>query len=165
MALFVRNDILELTSNNIVPTNLEISSKYQSNQQNISQIVNSENKLAFDEDVDIVDNTKDNERLSNKISLKESNNEVTPMDDIIVELATTHIADVDYRLIKSCVYKENRDDRSREQKIFDEAIYHLSRYMNLDDDHYDYENDVVRVPVKTIFDLVFKQTEDINEFK
>lgn len=155
MALFVREDFLELTSKNCADIKVE-DTRHSDNQLRVAETIEIENKIDFKEHTI-------NETLNAHAGEGLSQNDV--IEAMIVDLTTTHIATEDYRLIKSCVYPRNVDERSREQKIFDEACFHLSRYMNLDDDHYDPETDLIKVPVQRIFELVYKFTSDINEFR
>lgn len=152
MALFVREDFLELTSKSC-----DEDTRYcDNNQFHLVETIKVENII------DLKKRTT-NETLGDRDGVDLPQNDV--IEAMIVDLTTTHIATEEYRLLKSCIYPRNVDERSREQKIFDEACFHLSRYMNLDDDHYDPESDTIHVPVKRIFELVYKFTSDINEFR
>lgn len=151
MALFVREDFLKLTSNDCDESQFE--TPYCNDQPNFTEC--KLNDRATSEKYI----TKSDQSIDDGISV----NDV--VEDMIVELSTTHIENMDYRLIKSCVYPRNADERSHEQKIFDEACFHLARYQKLDDDHYDGYDDVIKVPVQDIFNFLYKLTSDINEFK
>ncbi|KAG4078848.1 hypothetical protein HA402_007398 [Bradysia odoriphaga] len=159
MALFVRCDFYELTSNGCGDTTVEGFS-YNSDQLDLPQVMNIESESVLTEHV-IID--KERADKSTKDEIKRSLND--EVEEMIVDMATTHIDMESYRLVTTCVYPRNMDERSQEQKIFDEACFHLGRYMNLDDDHYDADNDIIKVPVKRIFELVYKFTSDINEFR
>lgn len=152
MALFIREDFLKLTSKDS-----DDSESCHNNQLHKPQTTAIDFKKLNTEKVCSAksSNVQGGEQLS----------EGDVLETMIVDLTTTHINAEDYRLIRSCVYPRNMDDRSREQKIFDEACFHLGRYMNLDDEHYDADTDTIKVPVKNIFKLVYKYTSDINEFR
>lgn len=149
MALFIRKDFLELTSQN---SNVEIAGEIKA--------LNDDNEpdqpTSKECSVKCSQNDKDD-----RVSLSECD----AMDDMTIVLATSHIDNVNFRLIRSCVYPKNVDERSLDQKIYDEACFHLARYQNLDDDHYDPSTDTIYVPVQRIFDLVYKYTVDIDEFR
>lgn len=158
LALFVRIDFFELTSG--VGTE-ENDIYHYNNQPYYAERINEDSTLHSKEvTAKEVDFSKSYENRS--VGILPGKDVV---EDMIVDLATTHIDTADYRLIRSRVYPRNADDRSREQKIVDEAIYHLGRYMNFNDDHYDPETHTIKVPVTRIFDLVYRYTTDINEFK
>lgn len=156
MALFIRQDFYELTSKDCNDTIFEESSCYN-NQLDLPQAMKIESEMLLTEPV-IID---EGSAIKSTVVLSGSD----MIEDMIVDFATTHIDSDNYRLVTSCVYPKNVDDRSQEQKIFDEACFHLSRYMNLNDDHYDPDEDLIKVPVKGIFELVYKYTSDINEFR
>lgn len=156
MALFIRADFLQLTSK--AGDDIEADDASYNNQFYVPETT-SEFDLK-EHDTDRICPTE-----SSDIHNKERLSEGDVLEAMIVDLTTTHIDAENYRLIRSCVYPRNVDERSREEKIFDEACFHLGRYMNLDDEHYDADKDIIKVPVQKIFKLVYKYTTDINEFK
>lgn len=156
MALFVRDDFLELTSQNSVDIEAKDACHYDSQLPVVETVAKGTQIYSKKR----ITSEPLNEHIGEFLAHDEA-----MMEDVIVDLTTTHISTEVYRLIRSCVYPRNVDDRSREEKIFDEACFHLSRYMNLDDDHYDPDTNTISVPVKRIFDSVYKYTCDINEFR
>lgn len=158
MALFVRQDFYEMTLKDCGEAIFENSSCC-SKELDTPELMKCESTLTELISVDTASDGSSNNDYDRNDGISDA------IDDMTVGLATTHIDTETYRLITSFVYPKNMDERSQEQKIFDEACFHLSRYMNLDDDHYDADNDVIKVPVKQIFELVYKYTSDINEFR
>lgn len=70
-----------------------------------------------------------------------------------------------YKLMKTCVYDANRDERTRECKILDAAKYQISRLKNLEDDYYYFNEDVFKIQLKDIISYIFNEVEDIDELK
>lgn len=162
MALFVRKDFLELTSKDCddgIEVDVDVDG-YCNTQHQSAEILKNESKLDLKQQT-VAENDCVRSHSGDRSNISEND----AIEAMIAELSTTHIATEDFRLIRSCVYPKNVDERSHEQKIFDEACFHLSRYMRLDDDHYDADNNVIKVPVKRIFELTYKFTSDINEFR
>lgn len=169
MALFVREDFLELTSKNCDDSPEDYNDCYYDNLLDLPETMNvasrkfdSHQKMSHEKSFDGCSKHSNSTEATEQ---KETISEQDLIDHVIVGLTTTHITTEDYRLIGTSVYPKNVDERSHEQKILDEARFYLSRYMNLDDDHYDPEDDLIRVPVQKIFNLVYKYTTDINEFR
>lgn len=161
MALFVRKDFLELTAPNANDKNEDEMTLFDyNNEADLPETHQTQRKLIFDATESKV-KCSQSEDDDDGISLTENN----VIDDMTIDFATSHIDNQSYRLIKSCVYPRNMDERPQEQKIFDEACFHLARYQNLDDDHYDPIEDIIRVPVEKIFNLVYRYTSDIDEFR
>lgn len=164
MALFVRKDFLELTSKNCDHIGVDDTGYYkdQTCLPVAEAMNNTEAKLHLNECIAAVAaDKKCSDTDPNRVNLSE--NDV--IESMIVDLTTTHIDTEDYRLIRSCIYPKNVDDRSHEQKIVDEACFHLGRYMNFNGDHYDPDTNTIKVPVQKIFELVYKFTVDIGEFR
>lgn len=161
MALFVREDFLELTSPKVYGQEVAEAAAQYNNQSDLRESDKMETNLCLNENATskkcIVEHTRADERICQT--------EDAEMNNIAIELSATHIDKMNYRLIQSCTYPRVWDDRSREEKILDEGVFHLNRYMNLDDYDYDSENNVIKVPVTEVFNLVYRQTTDINEFR
>lgn len=158
MALFVRKDFLELTSKNCDDIGVDGYCKDQPCLP-VAEAINTDAKLHSNECIAADKECSDKD--PNRVNLSESD----VIEAMIVDLTTTHIDTEDYRLIRSCTYPKNVDDRTHEQKIVDEACFHLGRYMNFNDDHYDADTDTIKVSVQKIFELVYKYTVDIGEFR
>lgn len=87
------------------------------------------------------------------------------MDDNESDSIELSVESDTYKLLKTCVYDANRDERSRECKILDAAKYQISRLKNMEDDYYYFEEDVFKIPLKDIISFIFNEVEDVNELK
>ncbi len=165
MAVFIREDFLELTSKNCEDDVEEL--RFYNNQLDLPETMALQTKVDLRKFTHPTDTSNlDNYKRDRTDDIpKRSPGDVDVVEDINLDFTVMHIDTEAYRLVCSHVYPKIVDDRSREQKIFDEACFHLGRYMNLDGDHYDADRDIIQVPVKIIFELVYKYTTDINEFR
>lgn len=71
----------------------------------------------------------------------------------------------EYKHLLTVNFPIDIDDRSREQRILDEAKYHIGRYMTFEENFYNIERRIFEIPVMEIFSYLYQQTEDLDEFR
>lgn len=72
---------------------------------------------------------------------------------------------VDYHLIQSVVYPFFHDDRSKDEKILDEAEYHLNRFRNFEEVYYVEERQRLEIPLKVLANCTYRITESEDELR
>lgn len=82
------------------------------------------------------------------------------------EVNNNDFNDQEYRLIVCNEYPvASPDSRSFQDKILDEATYHIRRFLNMDKEYYNYDSGEYEIPLKDIMDFVGKYTQDVEDLK
>lgn len=71
----------------------------------------------------------------------------------------------EYKLIYRHVYPINVDTRSREQRLLDEAKYHISRYEYMDDTYLNFDRYVYEVPLLLVSQNIVDENHTIDELR
>lgn len=71
----------------------------------------------------------------------------------------------DYHLIQSVDYPFFHDDRSRDDKILDEANYHLNRFRNFEEIYYVEERQRLEIPLSVLANCTYQITESVDELR
>lgn len=80
------------------------------------------------------------------------------------ELNNNEFDEDEYRLIASHDYPvASPDSRSFEDKLLDEATYHIRRFFNMDTEYYNYDSGEFEIPLKDIMVFVGNYTRDVKD--
>lgn len=82
------------------------------------------------------------------------------------EVNNNDFGDDEYRLIASNEYPVSTpDSRSFDERIMDEASYHIRRFLNMDKEYYNYDTAEYEIPLKDIMVFVGNYTRDVKDLK
>lgn len=172
LGLFVRKDFLEeCLLNNEVPSPKVVP---EPEPEPIPEIGNEPSKQMFlNEDNEIVSIIPIVPAVDEETPcgcLLEDEPIVLNSDDLDIhpseEVNNNDFAEDEYRLIASNEYPvANPDSRSFEDKIMDEATYHIRRFLNMDAIYYNYDTEEFEIPLKDIMVFVGNYTQDVNDLK
>lgn len=71
-----------------------------------------------------------------------------------------------YKLIYSCVVPALRDERTREQRIMDDALYQIGLLRSHYDRYYSYDTGLLHIPLETLFAGIWQDRDyDVTELK
>lgn len=71
----------------------------------------------------------------------------------------------DYHLIQSVDYPFFHDDRSKDEKLLDEANYHLNRFRNFEEVYYVEERQRLEIPLTVLANCTYRITESVDELR
>lgn len=94
----------------------------------------------------------------------ETDNEVEEVE----ESNDTEISNIpcdSYELLSSYDYPFHQDNRNRNEKILDEAKYHVNRLRTMEDMYYSEENDRLEIPLAVVVECCWEFNADINEIR
>lgn len=71
----------------------------------------------------------------------------------------------DYHLIQSVDYPFFHDDRSKDEKLLDEAEYHLNRFRNFEEVYFVEERQRLEIPLHVLANCTYRITECVDELR
>lgn len=75
----------------------------------------------------------------------------------------THL--IEYKHIKSITYPMYKDDRTFEEKLLHEAKYYINRCLNMDEEYFNYDEYLYRIPLLEIHQSIIELQHTIDELR